>query len=257
VNRKRQIPVTFLLFVAIILVATLPAALSQSTAYPCAGTWNGNLGPSTGTINVLGTEHKITTISTVTGTFDGDTTHGNILGKVSTNYTVPDMAQNGHTEGDIKGTYTMSIDASGTITGTITIPLTGNFGGQVTITLQGQESQTGQLAGTWTGTMTVTSVPYSGFSIGANIVAQGSGEFAGTEQRPAGQTVASTTSAMSTTAAMSSTTAAMSSTSAVQTATSQPSAQSVSYLPYALAAVVVVIVIIVAAYALMRRPKKS
>lgn len=258
VNRKRQIALTFLLFGAIILVATLPAGLSQSTAYPCTGTWDGNLGPGTGTVSVLGNDHQITTTSTLTGTFDGDTTHGNWVGKITTNYTVPDMSTNGHTVGDLKGTYVMSIDGSGTVTGTVTIPLSGDFRGQVKLTLQGQESQTGQLTGTWTGTMTVTQVTYNFLPIGANIVAPGSGGFTATEQRPASQTVASTSSAVPTTAEMTSTSAVMSSTTAEQSMTTQSSAQNVSYLPYALAAVVVVIIIGVGAYALrMRRPKTS
>jgi hypothetical protein len=252
-NRKRQIGMTFLLFVAVILVATLPVAWSQSTAYPCSGTWDGTVGPGSGTISVLGTDHQVSTSSVITGTFDGDTTKGNIEGKITTNYTVPDMSTKGTTVGTIKGTYAMSIDSSGTVTATVTIPLTGDFAGNVQVTLNGQESQSGQLKGTWTGTLTVTQVTYNFLPLSAHIVASGSGEFQGTAQVPAAQTTASTSS---TTAAISTTTAAVVSTTA-QASTTQAMAASVSYLPYALVVVVVVIIIIVAALAVrMRRPKK-
>ena len=178
---RKRMGVAFLLFVAVILVA-LPAYASAQAASPCKGTWNGTMGPGTGTVSVLGSNHKLTTNSIVSGTFDGDTTHGSVTGTISTNYTVPDMGQKGQVSNSITGSYVMSIAANGTVTGTATIPLTGQFTGQITITFQGQESQGGQLTGTWTGTLTVTQVTYMGLGLGANISAPGSGQFAGTAQ---------------------------------------------------------------------------
>ena len=252
---------TFLLCVAVILIATLPAQSNGSTAYPCSGTWNGTLSPGTGTVSVLGTNHQISTSSVVSGTFDGDTTHGNWVGTISTNYTVPDMSTKGQVSSAITGTYVMSIDPSGTITGTSTIPLTGGFSGQLKITFQGTESQTGGLTGTWTGTLTVTQVTYVGMPLGANITAPGSGQFTGTAQTSAAQTVASTSSAIPTSVTVASTTAAASSATTMVSPTSQsvsqPSGQGVSPLPYALVAVVVIIIIVAALALKMRRPKKS
>ena len=258
-NRKRELGTAFLVFVAVILVATLPAELSASTAYPCTGTLNGSFAPGAGTISILGTDHKVTTSSVVTGTFDGDTTGGGVVAKVTTNYTVPSMSLKGHVVSDIKGTYVMSIDASGTITGTATIPLNGDFVGQVKITLQGQESQNGQMEGTWTGTLNVTQVTYQMIAVPANIGAPGSGTFTGTEQRPTStQTVASTSSVITTTSMIPSTSALILSTAVQPSTTAQPSTLSVSYLPYALVVVIALVIIVVAAYAVrMRRPKKS
>ena len=179
---RRQMGIAFLLFVAVILL-TLPVYASAQSAYTCTGSWNGTIGPGTGTVSVLGSSHPITTNSVVTGTFEGDTTHGSWVGTVSTNYAVPDMNQNGQFSSTITGTYVMNV-VNGTVTGTSTIPLTGQFNGQLTITFQGQESQTGELTGTWTGTLTVTQVTYMGEALGANISAPGSGQLTGTAQTP-------------------------------------------------------------------------
>ena len=172
--------VAFLLFAAVVLVS-LPACASAESASPCKGTWNGTIGPGTGTVTVLGSNHKLTTNSIVTGTFDGDTSHGSWVGTISTNYTVPDMGQNGQVSNTITGTYVMNV-VNGAVTGTSTIPLTGQFSGQLSITFQGQESSTGQLTGTWTGTLMVTQVTYMGMGLSANISAPGSGQFTGTAQ---------------------------------------------------------------------------
>ena len=179
VIRKWQMSITFLLFVAVILVATLPAYASAQSASPCTGSWNGTMGPGTGTVNVFLTNHNIQTSSIVAGTFTGDTTHGNWVGKISTNYTVPDLSTKGQVSSAITGTYVMSVSSSGAVTGTSTIPLSGDFTGQIKLTFQGQESQSGELTGTWTGTLTVTQVTYNGMPLGANISAPGSGQFAG------------------------------------------------------------------------------
>jgi len=175
--------VMFLLFLAVILV-TVPAYASAQSASPCTGTWTGTMGPGTGTVNVAFTNHNIETNSIVTGTFSGDTTHGNWVGTISTNYTVPDMSTKGQVSSAITGTYVMSVSSSGAVTGTSTIPLTGGFTGQIKLSFQGQESSTGRLTGTWTGTLTVTQVTYEGLPLSANISAPGSGQFTGTAQSP-------------------------------------------------------------------------
>jgi len=177
---RKQMSVAFLLFAAVVLMS-LPACASAESASPCKGTWNGTIGPGTGTVTVLGSNHKLTTNSIVTGTFDGDTSHGSWVGTISTNYTVPDMGQNGQVSNTITGTYVMNV-VNGAVTGTSTIPLTGQFSGQLSITFQGQESSTGQLTGTWTGTLMVTQVTYMGMGLSANISAPGSGQFTGTAQ---------------------------------------------------------------------------
>jgi len=169
----------FLLFLAVILV-TVPAYASAQSASPCTGTWTGTMGPGTGTVNVAFTNHNIMTNSIVTGTFSGDITHGNWVGTISTNYTVPDMSTKGQVSSAITGTYVMSVSSSGAVVGTSTIPLTGGFSGQIKLTFQGQESSTGQLTGTWMGTLTVTQVTYEGLPLSANISAPGSGQFTGT-----------------------------------------------------------------------------
>ena len=175
----KRMGVMFLLFLAVILV-TVPAYASAQSASPCTGTWTGTMGPGTGTVNVAFTNHNIETNSIVTGTFSGDTTHGNWVGTISTNYTVPDMSTKGQVSSAITGTYVMSVSSSGAVTGTSTIPLTGGFTGQIKLSFQGQESSTGRLTGTWTGTLTVTQVTYEGLPLSTNISAPGSGQFAGT-----------------------------------------------------------------------------
>jgi hypothetical protein len=174
--------IMFLLLMAIILAATLPAQLSASTAYPCKGTWNGSIGAGVGTVSVMGFNQQITTTSIVTGTFDGDTTHGSLVGTISTNFTVPSMGQKGEVSNAIAGTYVMSVASNGTVTGTGTIPLTGGFTGEFKVTFEGQESPTGQLTGTWTGTLDVTQVTYMGMGLAAKIAAPGSGQFTGSAQ---------------------------------------------------------------------------
>jgi hypothetical protein len=172
----------FLVFVAVALV-TLPAYVSAQSAYPFTGSWNGTIGPGTGTISALGSDHQITTSSIVTGTFDGDTTHGSWVGTVSTNYTVPDMSQSGQVSNAVNGTYVMSV-VNGTVTGSSSIPLAGQFSGQLTIAFQGQESRTGEVTGTWAGALTVTQVNYEGMALAANISAPGSGQLTATAQSP-------------------------------------------------------------------------
>lgn len=189
----RQMSMTFLLFVAVVLVATLPAHASAQSASPCSGTWSGTIGPGTGTVNVFFTNHNIKTSSTVSGTFSGDTTSGSLAGKMTTSYSVPDLGQSGQASGSVTGTYTMSISSSGAVTGIGTLPLSSGFTGQFTMTIQGQESSTGQLTGTWTGTLTVTQVSSSGMTYSANITAPGSGQIAGTVQQSTSQTMSTTT----------------------------------------------------------------
>ena len=179
---RKQTSIKILVYLAILFVSLPTSAFAQS-AYPCSGTWNGTIGPGTGTVSVLGSNHQITTSSVVTGTFDGDTTNGSWVGTVTTNYTVPDMSQNGQVSNSVTGTYVMNV-VNGTVTGTSTISLTGELSGQLTITFQGQESPTGQLTGTWTGTLTVTQVTYMGMALGANIAAPASGQFTGIAQTP-------------------------------------------------------------------------
>ena len=178
--RRPAMNLKVLLFATFALLA-LPSYASAQTASPCKGTWNGTVGPGSGTVSVLGSNQQIATNSIVTGTFTGDTTHGTLTGTMVTTYTVPGMGQKGQVTGTLTGTYVMSIALNGTITGTATIPLTGQFGGQFKFTIHGQESQS-QLTGTWTGTLTVTQVTYMGMPLGANIVAPGSGQFTGTVQ---------------------------------------------------------------------------
>ena len=192
----RRMAMAFFLFVVVVLVASSPVQLSAAS--PCSGTWTGTIGPGTGTVNVLFANHNIKTSSTVSGTFNGDTTAGSLAGTMATTYSVPDMGTNGQVSSSVTGTYTMSIGSSGAVTGTGTIPLTGGFTGQFKMTLQGQESPTGQLTGTWMGTLTVTQVTYQGMALGANITAPGSGQFTGTVQQSSSQTAttAMTTSSM-------------------------------------------------------------
>jgi len=179
---RRQIGVVFLAFVALALV-TLPVHVSAQSAYPFTGSWNGTIGPGSGTISALGSDHQITTSSIVTGTFNGDTTHGSWVGTVNTNYTVPDMSQSGQVSNAVTGNYTMSV-ANGIVTGSTSIPLTGQFSGQLTIAFQGQESPTGEVTGTWAGALTLTQVNYEGMALSANISEQGSGQLTGTTQSP-------------------------------------------------------------------------
>jgi hypothetical protein len=178
----QSVAVTSITSVTPVTSVTLPTNTSAQTVYPCKGSWNGTLGPGSGTISVLGMNQQITTNSIVTGTFDGDTTHGNWLGTVNTNYTVPGVNQKGQLSSTIAGSYTMKI-TNGTVTGTSTIPLTGQITGELKITFQGHESKTGQLTGTWTATLTITKVTYSGSTLNSNISAPGSGQFAGTVQK--------------------------------------------------------------------------
>ena len=179
--QKQRMGMTFLLLIAVVLVGA-PAYVSAQSAIPCKGTWDGTFEPGTGTVSVFYANHKINTSSIMSGTFSGDTTHGNWGGNLSTNYTVPDMSTKGQVSSTIAGNYVMTIGPSGAVSGTANIPLTGGFSGQITLAFQGQQSQTGGLSGTWTGTLTVTQVTYSGLPLSANITAPGSGQFTGTAQ---------------------------------------------------------------------------
>ncbi|HXX73158.1 MAG TPA: hypothetical protein VEI80_05630 [Candidatus Acidoferrales bacterium] len=178
--RRRHMLMTPLLVTALILVVALP--LQVNAASPCKGTWNGAIGPGSGTVSVLGSNQQITTTSTVSGTFEGDTTHGTMVGTINTNYTVPSLSQKGQVSSTVTGSYVMNVASNGTVTGTGSIPLSGGFSGEFKMSFQGQLSQTGALTGTWSGTLTVTQVTYMGMGLGANISAPGSGQFTGTTQ---------------------------------------------------------------------------
>jgi hypothetical protein len=115
----------------------------------------------------------------VNGTFDGDTTHGNLSGTVIINYREPGIGY-GQVSSATTGSYVMSVAANGTVTGSATVPFMGQLGGQMRITFLGKESQSGELTGTWTGMLTVTKIIFQSTSYDASITVPGSGQFTGT-----------------------------------------------------------------------------
>ena len=174
---RKPAGVIFLLFAVTFL--TLPTYISAQSPNPCNGSWNGTVGPGTGTISRHGVSSPIITSSMVTGTFTGDTNHGNLIGTVNTNYTEPGIT-NGQISSSMAGSYVMSISANGAVTGSGIIPLTGQLAGQMKITFQGQKSPSNELTGTWTGTLTVSKIISQSISYDASITSPGSGQFTGT-----------------------------------------------------------------------------
>ena len=157
------------------------SAIAASQAYPAKGTWkaafadNGTAGGS-----------PITISANMTGTFDGDTSHGLWIGTYVGKYAVFIVGFRGQETGEIKGEYNVKIDDSGIISGDITTKVTGLLTGEMKMTIQGTESKSGDLEGTLSGTVTITQYIHEkserSVSGAANVPV--SGEFEGKVQKP-------------------------------------------------------------------------
>lgn len=155
------------------------SAIAASQVYPARGTWkaafagNGTAGGS-----------PIAISANMTGTFDGDTSHGLWVGTYVGKYSVFIVGFRGQDVGEIKGEYNMKIDDS-VVSGDVTARVTGLLTGDAKLTIQG-ESKSGDVKGALRGTLTVTQYVHEKRErdVGGAANVPVSGEFEGTAQKP-------------------------------------------------------------------------
>jgi hypothetical protein len=174
------------LFLAAMLLFSLGSnpAIASSQIYPAKGTWKGTLSG-----NGTAGGSPITIYANANGTFDGDTSHGLWIGTYVAKYEVLLVNIKGQFVAEIKGEYNMKIDDSGVISGDGTAQVTGVTGvpmGEMKLKIQGTEAKSGDLKGTFSGTVTITQFDdqQAKRHVTGVIKAPVSGDFEGKEQRP-------------------------------------------------------------------------
>jgi len=178
----KSILLVCILFSATLITLELPSQASASEVYPAKGTWKG-------TVSGLGTilkKYPINLTGTMEGSFEGDTTQGKWSGVYIATYKISQVSTGTVTEqeiGEIKGNYTWSIDSSGAISGEARLKLTGPLTGDLKMRLQGSESASGELKGTYSGDLTRDTFSYGGTPVAAEFSAKVAGEFEGKETR--------------------------------------------------------------------------
>jgi hypothetical protein len=173
--------VTLLLAAAFLFSLDSNSAIAASQVYTAKGTWrldftgNGTAGGS-----------PITVSANMSGTFDGDTSHGLWLGTYVGKYSVFIVGFKGQDVGEIKGEYSANIDDSGVVSGDITAKFTGLLVGEMKLKMQGTESESGDLKGRLNGTIAVNEYVHEkrerDVSGAMNVPV--SGEFEGKVQKP-------------------------------------------------------------------------
>ena len=161
------------------------SAIADSQTYPAKGTWKGT---STGNGTAGGS--PITIYAQGNGTFEGDTSHGLWTGTYVGKYEVSIVGLKGQFVGEVKGEYNMKIDDSGVISGDGTAQLIGVKGapmGEMKLRIQGTEAKSGDLTGTFNGTVVITQFDdqQTKRHVTGVVNAPVSGDFEGKEQRPA------------------------------------------------------------------------
>jgi hypothetical protein len=249
---KPTILLTTVLLLAVVATGFGNSAQAAGQVYPVSGTLNGTM---SGKGTILGFV-PVSATSKITGTFTGDTSHGDLAATHDSAYDVPSMSAKGTVTGDVKGQYNLSIDSSGVITGDGTVPFTGDVIGELKLQIQGQESATGDVKGTWTGVLTITGFMYKGSIVNPDLKLQGGGDFEGKETRGQATTTETTTVAppMTTTTTVPTTTETTSAQPLTTTGGAPP--ENVPYVTYGIIAVIVV-VILAAVLALRSRGKKK
>jgi hypothetical protein len=233
---KRQVPLLVATVVLLGIVAGLSGSAAASQVYPVTGTWNGNM-TGTGTYFAV----KITVTLTFDGTFEGNTQQGVWKGTYDASYEAPAVSIKGQEVGPVDSKYTMSVDDSGVVSGQVTQSIEGIVTGELELKLQGTESESGDVKGTWSGTLTVSQVKYKNqmLTLDKKMAMEGTGSFQGKETRTTTATGPITTTASPAVAPTSTTPPPT--TGVAPTETGQ-------YLPYIIGVIAIVIILGIVAY---------
>lgn len=182
--RKRSVQkasMKLIFLVVILATAIASVGLRDNSAYaaepasPVTGTWSGTIsgeGP-------LDTFYELKFDANISGTFEGDTSGGEWVGKFYSNYTVFPVHAKGEDTGNVTGSYTVTIDDSGLIAGEGRVEVSGVLTGELEFTIEGVKSESGYVSGTWNGFLTSQSLSYGGTPVKIDVKLGASGEFEG------------------------------------------------------------------------------
>ncbi|OGD52920.1 hypothetical protein A3K80_03080 [Candidatus Bathyarchaeota archaeon RBG_13_38_9] len=134
-----------------------------------------------------GTAEEIYTVdvnSTMEGTFSGNTSSGEWIGTYNASYQISPLGIDEQDSGEISGTYMMTIDESGVISGNATAQVSDVLTGGLQLTINGTESESGELNGTLSSTLNGSTISYGGTPVPlGEMMLNISGEFEGVAQR--------------------------------------------------------------------------
>jgi hypothetical protein len=172
----------FLLFLMVISLMgfnfSLTTAVSETV--DADGSW-------TAEMNGEGTVEEIYTVnvnSTLDGMFSGNTSSGEWTGTYNTSYQISPLDIAEQDSGLINGTYMMTIDDFGVISGNVDAQVSGIFTGELQLTINGTESELGELNGTLSGILNGSTLSYGGTPVPTgDMILNISGDFEGEAQR--------------------------------------------------------------------------
>jgi hypothetical protein len=214
--------------------------VSAAETIPISGTWNGVI---SGTTPVKSSSLKIEFQATVSGTFDGDTSIGDWKGELDSNYTVTPVGVEGEDKGDVLGGYTITVDDSGTISGGGVTEISGVLTGTLQFDIQGELSESGEISGTWTGTLTSETLNYGGTPVAIDANFDASGEFKGEAVPKETPTTPSPTTPSPTTTTPTTIPTTTSTPTPTATPISEPEPSN-QYLTYAIIGIIAIIIVI-------------
>lgn len=169
----------FLMFIAVVAL-NFDLTTAASETVDANGSWTAEMSGE-------GTAEEIYTVdvnSTMEGTFNGNTSNGEWTGTYNASYQISPLGINEQDSGQINGTYMMTIDESGVISGDATAQVSGVLTGGLQLTINGTESELGELNGTLSGTLNGSTLSYGGTPVPlGNMMLNVSGEFEGVAQR--------------------------------------------------------------------------
>lgn len=169
-----------LLMFTVLGVLNFDLTTAVSETVDADGSW-------TAQMSGVGTVEEIYTVdvnSTMEGVFNGNTSRGEWTGTYNVSYQISPIGMDEQDSGEISGTYMMTIDESGVISGNATAQVFGVLTGGLQLTINGTESELGELDGTLGGTMNGSTISYGGTPVPlGDMMLDVSGEFEGVAQR--------------------------------------------------------------------------
>jgi hypothetical protein len=167
------------MFIAVIAM-NFDLSMAVSETVDADGSW-------TAQMSGAGTAEEIYTVnvnSAMEGTFSGNTSSGEWTGIYDATYQISLLDMDEQDSGEINGTYMMTIDESGVISGNATAQLSGILTGGLQLTINGTESESGELNGTLSGSLNGSTLSYGGTPVPlGDMMLNVSGEFEGVAQR--------------------------------------------------------------------------
>ena len=169
----------FLMFVGV-MTMNFNLTTAASETVDADGSW-------TAQMSGAGTAEEIYTVninSTMEGAFSGNTSNGEWTGTYNASYQISPLGIDEQDSGEISGTYMMTIDESGVISGNATAQVSGVLTGGLQLTINGTESEAGELNGTLSGILNGSTLSYGGTPVPlGDMILNVSGEFEGVAQR--------------------------------------------------------------------------